>query len=201
MNKYDWVIAISIILMGVLIIFLINLHNGFFPIGYWKLGEPSFNNTEISFNYPARTISFWILPKSFNFDGSNSEGYQYIVEKNQDMESEWSFRVYNSSAERSKRISFYVFNNSGGEGIGSYFQDNLSENEWIFVAGTFGDGVISIYKNGVLRDSDNYEGIIFPQIDGAPIVVSSQFIVKDLMIFNETLDEDQIFQLYEDGKS
>ena len=56
---------------------------------------------------------------------------------------------------RPSRISFYVFNKSGGEGIGSYFQEPVETGQWIHVVGVADATTTSIYKDGVFTDCSN----------------------------------------------
>ncbi len=90
---------------------------------------------------------------------------------------EWVFRMYSLRQEplclnnnpRQNRISFYVFPpTGGGTGTGSYFQDPVRPGQWIHVVGVLDNtenGVLGIkgrrtyiFKNGKLRDCDQYQG-------------------------------------------
>ncbi len=75
---------------------------------------------------------------------------------------DWVFRMYNKTTTdnppRPNRISFYVFNPLGGEGIGSHFQDPVQAGEWIHVVGIADEATTSIYTDGVFRDCDRYTG-------------------------------------------
>jgi len=53
---------------------------------------------------------------------------------------------------RPNRISFYVFNPEGGEGVGSYFQDTLHQGRWIFVVGVADSTRTYMYR--VMRTID-----------------------------------------------
>ena len=49
---------------------------------------------------------------------------------------EWTFRMYNHEdpvdyQERPNRISFYVFNPEGGQGVGSFVQTPIATGQWI----------------------------------------------------------------------
>jgi hypothetical protein len=75
---------------------------------------------------------------------------------------EYAVRMYSRSSTRPNRISGYLFNPEGALGAGSYFQDTTVPGVWIHVAVVFdtvnkgadGWGTVSIYKNGILRDTD-----------------------------------------------
>jgi hypothetical protein len=91
---------------------------------------------------------------------------------------EWTFRMYSlvdplsrncNGNPRQNRISFYVFSPiGGGTGTGSYFQDPVRPGQWIHVVGVLdntANGVLGtkgrrtyIFKNGKLRDCDQYQG-------------------------------------------
>jgi hypothetical protein len=75
---------------------------------------------------------------------------------------EWVFRMYNEHTTdippRPNRISFYVFNPAGGEGIGSYFQEPVQAGEWIHVVGMADEEKTSIFKNGEFKKCDRYTG-------------------------------------------
>ena len=86
---------------------------------------------------------------------------------------EWVLRMYSLTPDcenpRQNRISFYVFPpTGGGTGTGSYFQDPVRPGQWIHVVGVLdntNNGVLGtkgrrtyIFKNGKLRDCDQYQG-------------------------------------------
>jgi len=111
------------------------------------------------------SVSFWIKPSTFTFTGTSYDlGCKCAIhplskyDTSNGGQREWYFRLYNETAvdgvSRSKRLSFYIFNLEGGAGVGSYFQDNLKDNEWIHVVGIVNGSHTFIYKNAVLRDSD-----------------------------------------------
>lgn len=163
------------------------------------------------------TVSMWINPSNFDFVGE-AENYIHFAGKADWMETpqyEWQFRLYNAYAfdevSRAKRVSFYVFNLAGGLGVGSYFQDNLQENEWIHVVGVADGDKTLIYKNGILRDTDNYRpGLstyvdIIPGNGMAPVRLgcadedsSFEGAIDDVIIFNRALSGTEIKHLYDD---
>jgi Concanavalin A-like lectin/glucanases superfamily len=74
---------------------------------------------------------------------------------------------------RPNRISFYVFNLDGGQGVGSYFRDPVQIGEWIqFVR--IADGLNTyIYKNDVLQQQhQSYARIITPEHGTAPVRIA-----------------------------
>lgn len=167
--------------------------------------EPQFSPSN---NGNSLTISAWIRPDSFSFRGE-SQGYNHFMGKGgQNGDYEWMWRIYNSTAvdgvSRSKRISFYGFNLEGGLGAGSYFQDNLIENEWIFITGVFDGTNVKIYKNGVLRDTDPLSGYSIIFQDGtAPVRIgtsdSDSFFkgsIDEVRIYNRALSDAEILEIY-----
>jgi hypothetical protein len=108
------------------------------------------------------TVSAWIRPDVLTFPVFQSTGYVHWLGKGEAGQQEWVFRMYNQSTTdnppRPNRISFYLFNAAGGEGIGSHFQEPVEAGEWIHVVGTANGEVTAIYKNGEFKDCDRYTG-------------------------------------------
>ena len=86
-----------------------------------------------------------------------STGYVHWIGKGEAGQHEWVFRMYNEHTTdippRPNRISFYVFNPAGGEGIGSYFQEPVQAGEWIHVVGMADEEKTSIFKNGEFKNA------------------------------------------------
>ena len=157
------------------------------------------------------SISFWMRPEFFDFIGVDA-GFVNLLGKGQygsPNQMEWYFRMYNSTAvdgvSRSKRTSFYMFNSAGGIGVGSYFQDNLVLNEWIHVVGVANGTHTKIYKNGILRDTDKYEGTIITTNTNAPLRIGTvtkdarnyfNGSIDDIRIYNKELTLQEIQQIY-----
>ncbi len=123
------------------------------------------------------TVASWIRPSTLDFKYTEGNGYVNWLGKGvAAVSDEWIFRMYNSSNDQNRvnRISFYVFNLTGGEGIGSYFQypintqNPVRAGEWIFVVGVV-DGATnttSIYKDGSFVRCDKYYGDAIVYIQG-----------------------------------
>jgi hypothetical protein len=131
------------------------------------------------------TVAVWMRPDALSFpqtEGSRpTEQYVHWLGKGEAGKHEWTFRMYSQTAPpgpRANRISFYVFNLSGGRGCGSYFQDAVVAGQWIHVVGVVNPAThhTAIYKNGELRHEDNYGGIIDPAAGSAPL----RFGTKDM---------------------
>jgi hypothetical protein len=100
------------------------------------------------------TVSAWMRPDTLTFPNKEGSGYVNWLGKGTPGQHEWVLRMYSQDTKenRANRISFYVFNQSGGLGIGSYFQDAVTPGEWIHVVGVADGQQTRIYKNGVARD-------------------------------------------------
>src|SRR5262249_43243523 len=133
---------------------------------------------------------------------------------------EWAFRMYNQhttdTPPRSNRISFYLFNHDGGEGIGSHFLEPLEPGEWIHVVGTADGERTAIYKNGEFKDCDRYTGSgaapchndaagrwITPRHGTAPLRIGTRDLesyflgaMRDVRIWNRALTEAEVHGLH-----
>jgi Concanavalin A-like lectin/glucanases superfamily len=108
------------------------------------------------------SVSAWIRPDALTFPASESTGYVHWLGKGEAGQQEWTFRMYNAETTdnppRPNRISFYVFNPAGGEGIGSYVQEPVEAGEWIHIVGVADEQTTTMYKNGVFKRCDYYTG-------------------------------------------
>jgi hypothetical protein len=116
------------------------------------------------------TVSAWMRPDTLTFPNKEGSGYVNWLGKGTPGQHEWVLRMYSQDNQenRANRISFYVFNQSGGLGIGSYFQDAVTPGEWIHVVGVADGQQTRIYKNGVARDCDQYMGNDDPKCSHYP---------------------------------
>lgn len=160
----------------------------------------------LSINYTGQlTISVWMKVETLDFT-NNEKGYVHWMGKGSSGRQEYVLRMYNKASDRPNRISCYAYNLDGGLGAGSYFQDNLSLNQWIHVVALYDypKNSIKIYKNGILRDSDTFSSYdIIPQNGSAPLRIgtrdfASYFkgVLDDLRIYNRTLSQSEITALY-----
>jgi hypothetical protein len=124
------------------------------------------------------TVSAWMRPDVLTFPISESTGYVHWMGKGETGQQEWTFRMYNETTSdvppRPNRISFYVFNLAGGKGVGSYFQEPVIAGEWLHVVGIADGQNTYIYKNGVLKQSQSYTGIITPAHGTAPLRIATR---------------------------
>lgn len=155
------------------------------------------------------SISAWIRPDTLNFpisiDAGGGEGrYCHFLGKGAYSTNrfEWLFRMYSDDGSRINRISFYVFNSTGGIGVGSYFQDVITPGDWIHIIGCVDATSTYIYKNGILRDNDVYTATITPTATTAPLsigtVTNDSFFkgsIKDVIVFNKKLSDAEALAL------
>lgn len=105
------------------------------------------------------TIEAWIRPDALKFPKQEGSGYvQWMGKGELPGQMEWATRMYgsNNHESRGNRISGYAFNEEGGRGIGSYFQDKIKAGKWIhyvLVINTTPDdpgdpGYTKIYRDG-----------------------------------------------------
>lgn len=168
------------------------------------------------------TISFWLYMNDFVFKGqSTDDEYTNFFRKSEGNQNEWIFRIENATGNdsyyRPCRISFYAFNISGGEGAGSYFQDNSTintcptlNNTWIHVVGRINGTHTAIFKNGVLRDSDALSeyGIRLQDTtaslrignDDDSLTGTWDGSIDDIRIYNRSLSNTEIAALYAEGR-
>jgi len=177
---------------------------------------PDADNLSITEN--GISISAWIRPDVLNFlttsdGGGDGEYIEFLGKGNypgdpDGNQVEYLFRLYNkTSPTRPNRLSFYVFNKTGGIGVGSYFQDTLTVGGWIHIIGAIDSTKTYLYKNGVLRDSDVYTATITPENTKAPFRIGTVFgatsgdpsyfkgAIKDVIIFNKKLSDAEALAL------
>jgi len=105
------------------------------------------------------TIEVCFRPDLLEFDGETHDPYIHWLAKGCPRHQEWALRFYSASSKyRSNRISAYIFNPIGGEGVGAFFQDKLIAGKWIHIVACFDPGNadnpwagVSIYRDGHRR--------------------------------------------------
>ena len=160
-----------------------------------------------SFSQPASgaglTVEVWMRPDALVFSGEPGKPYVHWFGKGMSGIEEWGLRFYSQDATRPNRISAYIWNPSGGEGAGAYFEDALTPGEWIHVVAVYDPGDmgtmlagVRIYKNGVLRKGPPAHGTLYSTYDimpadgGAPV----RFATRDgNSFFTGGLDEVAIY--------
>jgi hypothetical protein len=123
------------------------------------------------------TVEAWFRPDLLTFTGQTSENYVHWIGKGQTGLYEWGFRFYSLGSDRPNRVSAYIWNPSGAEGAGAYFQDTLIAGEWVHVVACYDPGDrtdptagVTIYKNGVHRCGPPCPGTLYsnPQFEITP---------------------------------
>lgn len=159
------------------------------------------------------SISVWIRPDTLQFQKWESTGYVHLMGKGQSGTHEWVFRMYNLTNEenRPNRMSFYLFNPTGGLGTGSYVEETVTKEKWIHlvaVANTTSD-TITWYKNGVKKDADpiyNGDYKIKPQNGTAPVRIGTRDFesyfkgaIDDVRFYNRALTAGEVMALYNES--
>ncbi len=154
------------------------------------------------------TIAAWMRPDTLTFPNTEGSGYVHWMGKGEKGEQEWVFRMYSqgNTENRGNRISFYVFNLAGGLGVGSYFQDPIEAGQWIHVVGVADTQKTHIYRDGVLRKSDRYQGTITPEHGTAPFRIGTRDLnsffqgsIRQVRVWNRALTATEVSDLYGSG--
>jgi len=152
------------------------------------------------------TVSAWMRPETLEFSKSEGSGYVYWLGKGEKDDFEWTFRMYSQSNTelRDNRISFYVFNKSGGLGVGAYFQEPVTPNEWIHVVATVDRSNVSIYKNGLWKNTQDHTQNVVLETGASPVRIGTRnersFFkgnIKDVAIYNRKLRSDEVMRLFQ----
>jgi hypothetical protein len=104
------------------------------------------------------SVEVWMRPDLLVFPGKTAQPYIHWLGKGERSQYEWGLRFYSQDAsERPNRISAYIWNPSGGDGAGAYFEDStLEPGAWIHIVACYDPGDwttdppagVSIYQNG-----------------------------------------------------
>ena len=178
------------------------------------------DNDNLSITDAGLSVSAWMRPDALVFPKSQGTGYVHWLGKGQAGVQEWTFRMYNEVTTdhppRPNRISFYIFNPTGAEGVGSYFQDPTTQGAWIQVVGVVDNRLkrTAIYKNGQFRRCDRYQQSgdggceyhnleIQPQFGGAPMRIGTRdfesfFVgaIKEVRVWSRPLTDAEVTALY-----
>jgi hypothetical protein len=159
--------------------------NGFSSRDYVEIPDPD----SALFSQPTSgaglTVEVWMRPDALTFPGQTDQPYVHWLGKGERSQYEWGLRFYSQDAtQRPNRISAYIWNPSGGEGAGAYFEDpNLEPGAWIHIVATYDPGDwttdppagVSIYRNGVRQLGPPSSGTLYgtfnisPEHGSAPI--------------------------------
>ena len=172
-------------------------------------------------------ISFWMY-NNFSFKGQSSADEFINFFQKKDYQGgnhlEWEFRMENETGNdtdlRPCRVSFYIFNITGGEGAGAYIQNNESinscpkmSNRWNHYVGGFDGNNSFIYINGIKNTIQSGSalaayGLILQNTNtqitiGRDLDSTSPFLngsIDNIQIFNNALDNGKIKQIYAAGR-
>jgi len=154
----------------------------------------------------ALTVSAWIRPATLIFPTTEggSESYVHWLGKGEARQQEWVFRMYSAdnTVGRANRISFYVFNLTGGLGVGSHYQDPdnpVQAGVWIHVVGAADTERTYIYINGQPIESNVYAGQIAVQHGSAPVRIGTRDFksyfegeIREVRVWNRALSDQEI---------
>ncbi len=149
--------------------------------------------------------SAWLRPATLQFPNTEGSGYVHWLGKGEPNRHEWTFRMYSAgnTENRDNRISFYVFNRTGGLGVGSHFQDVIEAGTWIHVVGVADGNRTYMYRDGDLRDSDSYQGKIVPHHGTAPLRMGTrdfasyfQGEISQVRVWNRVLLDTEVADLF-----
>ena len=103
-------------------------------------------------------VEAWVRPDVLQFTHEDPDGYVYILGKGVASQDEWAFRMYSlltpgEDPPRPNRVSFYVWELAGGEGSGSYFQDPITAQTWMYLVATVDLTVTPQYPLGGWRST------------------------------------------------
>jgi hypothetical protein len=170
------------------------------------------------------TVEVWMRPDLLVFPGETSDPYIHWLGKGIPSNYEWGFRFYSQdSPDRPNRISAYIWNPSGGEGAGAYFQDSLVPGVWIHVVACYEPGDLNtdpptgvhIYRDGVHRLGPPSPGTLYrtygisPANGSAPVRLSARNNLNltfaggldEVAIYPRVLSPDEILENYTVGTS
>jgi hypothetical protein len=102
------------------------------------------------------SVEVWLRPDVLDFKGEEAKpplDYIHWLGKGEEEHFEWGFRFYRRQAERSNRLSAYIWNPDGKLGAGAYVEDHLVAGAWIHLVATYDDprkaeAQVRLYKDG-----------------------------------------------------
>jgi len=160
------------------------------------------------------SISVWMRPDTLEFISKEGTGYVHWLGKGEAGQHEWVFRMYsrNNTERRGNRTSFYLFNLTGGEGAGSYVQEQVISGRWYHYVGVANrnNDTITWYKNGKQQDQDpfmNSQYHIDPKNGAAPVRIGTRDFksyfrgaIDDIRIYDRSLSSVEVMQLYHEAR-
>jgi hypothetical protein len=164
------------------------------------------------------TLEAWMRPDDLDFPKKEGKGYLHWMGKGEPGNHEYVARFYSKTGtDRPNRISGYLFNASGGQGAGSYFEEKVTKGAWIHYvlvinakekSKDFPNGYTRIYRNGKTKknytNNLDYRGtVIVPTRGTAPFRVGTRDLgsffegaIGKVAIYGKELPEKRIAQHY-----
>lgn len=158
----------------------------------------------------AFTVSTWVKFDRTAFVGEGSQkDYINFIGKGSAGNHEYVFRQYNSSGKTANRISFSMYNLSGGNGATVYVQEPIKKGEWMHLVVTYNGTHLQMWKNGVLKNTTALKDYgIVPKNGAAALQIgtrdgSSYFkgSFDDFAIYNKALSSSEVRAIYSAGQS
>lgn len=152
--------------------------NGFDSGDYVEIPDPDGALFSQPTSGAGLTVEVWMRPDALVFSGQTDQPYIHWLGKGGKSQHEWGLRFYSQNAsQRPNRISAYIWNPSGGEGAGAYFEDpNLQPGAWMHIVATYDPGDwttdppagVTIYRNGVRQLGPPSSGTLYRTFDITP---------------------------------
>ena len=169
------------------------------------------------------TVEVWMRPDVLSFSGQTTQPYIHWLGKGEAGRYEWGLRFYSSdAAARPNRISAYIWNPSGGEGAGAYFEDHdLQPGAWIHIVACYDPGDLNtdppagvrIYRDGQLQLGPPSPGTLYrnygisPAHGSAPVrlgardnlLLTLEGGLDEVAIYPRVLSDAEILENYTTG--
>lgn len=199
----------------------VGLH-GFDSGDYIEVPDPD----DESFSQPTSgaglSVEVWMRPDALVFRGKTAQPYIHWLGKGEQSQYEWGLRFYSQDAtERPNRISAYIWNPSGGEGAGAYFEDpEIQPGAWIHIVACYdpgdwstGSAGVTIYRNGLRKLGPPSAGTLYSTFNivaahgSAPVRLGARddltFTLAggldEVAIYPRVLTSDEVLQDYITG--
>lgn len=187
--------------------------NGNKAIAYNGSSQLSTAPSAAAFSLPTTgelSVVVWLRPDALDMPNVKGDGSLHFAGKGGALQEEWRFRMYNKNAPsvRPNRMSFYLFSPAGGNGVGAFIEEPIAVGTWYMLVGVakVSDTSVKLYKNGTLRNTQNWVGQITPTAGPAPITFGTvdstdwfQGGIDEVAIFPTALTAAQITNLYNLG--
>ena len=142
------------------------------------------------------TVSMWVnLNAIQGSDTTLLSKYEggYIYRDN------YGIRTYDDA------VYFEVGNGTGDDKAYANFDGFLTENEWVHIVGTYNGSLVSLYRDGVLKDTTPFSNPL--DATNEPLIIGSNSkydnkyngSIDNVIIWNRSLSIEEISQLYNDS--